>query len=91
MKDKPVHAPKWVVDAIGILPDDLEEEQLAAFMLTVIDMYNERPSEVIPLLLSLALTYARAVGIPLDILQKSYQSAADGVGLIMTKEAGMMN
>lgn len=91
MKDKPIRVPQWVSDAIEQMPEDADEAQLAAFMLTVVTMYYDDPRDVIPLILSTALTYARTVGLPLDILQKSYQSAADGVGLIMTKEAGMMN
>lgn len=91
MNDKSEQAPSWVKDVIGTLPEDLEEEQLAALMLTIIAMYRDHPSDVIPLLLSLALTYSRTVGLPMDILQKSYQSAADGVGYILIKESGMMN
>lgn len=91
MNDKSIHAPKWVGDAIEVMPDELEEEELAAFLLTVIAMYRDEPRDVIPLILSIALTYSRTVGIPLDILQRSYQTAADGIGHIMTKEAGMLN
>lgn len=91
MKDKPTRAPNWVGDAIDALPEDLEEEQLAAFLLTVIAMYRNDPRDVLPLILSTALTYSRTVGLPLDVLQRSYQTAADGVGLIMTKDSGMLN
>lgn len=91
MKNNVTQAPKWVVEAIAVMPDELTEDQIAAFMLTTLAMYRDDPRDVIPLILSLALTYARTVGLPLDILQRSYQSAADGVGHIMTKEAGMMN
>ena len=91
MKSNDEKEPAWVAEAFAAMPDELEEEQLAAFMLTTLSMYRDSPRDVIPLILSTALTYARTVGLPLDILQRSYQHAAEGVGHIMTKEAGMLN
>ena len=91
MKDKPTRAPQWVADAIEQMPEDADEAQLAAFMLTVISMYYDDPRDVLPLILSLALIYSRTVGLPLDILQRAYQNAAEGIGHIMTKESGKMN
>ena len=91
MTDRPTQAPKWVGDAIEVLPEELEDEQLAALMLTIIGVYRDDPRDVVPLMLSLPLTYARAVGLPLDILQKSYLSGAEGIRQIITKDSGRMN
>lgn len=91
MTDRPTQAPSWVGDAAAALPDELEDDQLAAFMLTIIGMYRDDPRDIVPLMLSLPLTYARAVGLPLDILHRSYLSGAEGIRQIMTKESGRMN
>ena len=91
MTDRPTQAPKWVGDAIEVLPDELEDEQLAALMLTIIGVYRDDPRDIVPLMLSLPLTYARAVGLPLDILHKSYLSGAEGIRQIITKDSGRMN
>lgn len=91
MTDRPTQAPSWVGDAAAALPDELEDDQLAAFMLTIIGMYRDAPRDVIPLLVSLPLTYAMAVGLPLEILHETYVRGAEGVEKIMAEETGRMN
>lgn len=64
---------------MNLLPDDLDEGHLAAFLLTVVDAYADGPGNGLGLLMTASMTYGRARGVSAQNLAKIYRSAADFV------------
>lgn len=91
MTSTPAGAPEWVKAVMKEMPDEITDEALAAITITIVTAYRDAPRDVIPLLLSLPLTYAKAVGLPLEILHETYVRGADGIEKIMAEETGRMN
>jgi hypothetical protein len=79
--------PEWVDNIIRALPEEMNEDEMTALILTVVSVYFVEPRYAIPVLMTAPLTYFRAAGLDLSILRKSYQSAAEGVDEIMRREA----
>ena len=91
MKDMPRNAPLWVEQAVSALPEKLTDDELAAFLLTVVTAYREGPKDVVPLLLSLSLTYAKVADMPLSLLKRSYDASGKAVGEMIARESNRMN
>lgn len=91
MNDAPRKAPLWVEQAVSAMPEKLTDDELAAFLLTVVTTYGEGPKDIMPLLLSLSLTYAKVVNMPMSLLKSAYDASGKSVGEIIARESSRMN
>ena len=55
--------PEWVDNIIRALPEEMNEDEMRALILTVVTVYFVEPRSAIPVLMTAPLTYFRAAGL----------------------------